>query len=335
MSVIIPPWLEPREESHEWLDELSTVFQPEFAQGVSQRQSYGSCRLKIQRSHTVRGEDLAVLESALLSADGRFQTVYARGPHRANIGTIPTSELITNSTFSSGTTGFTSDSELTLSVVARVLRVRRVSTVGNASVFVSSISVGTTSEFRYVFRIFIKPFKGVTDVTVRFGTTAGGAEIESVNITSPGFYEMIPSVPGVSPMHISIRDNVVSKSVNDGFDIPFMSFSRCIYTSGAGQTGSEMTVGTSTSDGWLMPGDWVSTGQYQTRVAGCELKQVTQALTYDSKLYIKPAMFRSPADGAPVVCFQPFGKFLVSDLKIKNRLGVEADVSYTLEQVYD
>jgi hypothetical protein len=98
----------------------------------------------------------------------------------------------------------------------------------------------------------------------------------------------------------------------------------------------------SSGDGVLMPGDWVGVGR-QTGDAdttpGVMLSQVTQGLslssTFQGTMFIKPQLFTSPSDASAIVCYRPLGKFLVSDLRIKNRFGVEADISYILEQLYD
>ena len=54
-EVLLPPWIIPEEETHELLDEGSSVFPAAFAPGIAQRQSFGELRLKMSRRHTVRG----------------------------------------------------------------------------------------------------------------------------------------------------------------------------------------------------------------------------------------------------------------------------------------
>lgn len=346
MALIIPPWIIPREESHEWLDESSSVFQPEYSPGATQRQSYGGMRLRINRSHRVRGEELAILESTLLAADGKFVIVYARGLHRPQVGSIAATELITNNTFTS-TTGYTaSTAEIVLSAVGRALRVRRTAIGAAANILFNPITVSTSADVRYVFRVFVRPGVGNLALQFRFGTTAGGTETDLTNpdATLPGLYEVVPAVSAGTTMHISIRTNIASTLVGDYFDIPYVSMSRCIMVNGASQSGSTLLVngGTASSDGLLLPGDFVSLGKYGLETVtndGCELKMVTEPLTLDSSragyLKFKPQMFRSPATATAIQCLEPLGKFLVYGLKVDNRFGVEADVSYTLEQNYD
>jgi hypothetical protein len=72
-----------------------------------------------------------------------------------------------------------------------------------------------------------------------------------------------------------------------------------------------------------------------------ELKQCTGILSSDSAgmgfLSFSPDLFNptSVVSETPIIVKDPMGKFMMSNLKIKNRFGVYADVSYDLEHIYE
>jgi hypothetical protein len=122
-EVLLPPWIIPEEETHEWLDEGSSVFRGAFAPGLAQRQSYGGLRLRLSRRHTVRAEEKAQLLSILASTRGQYKALRTK-VHFALRGSFPSQELLTNNTFLSGTTGWSATGGTAiLSETDRVLRV--------------------------------------------------------------------------------------------------------------------------------------------------------------------------------------------------------------------
>jgi hypothetical protein len=103
--------------------------------------------------------------------------------------------------------------------------------------------------------------------------------------------------------------------------------------SGTSQTGNALHLKglPASTDGLLLPGDYFE-------ING-EIKQATAALNSDAAslgyLQFEPALVRSPADNDPINVTDPMGKFLVSNIKVDNRFGQHAVVTYDLEHIYE
>lgn len=157
-EILIPPWIIPEQETHEWLDEGSSVFRAAFAPGLAQRQSYGGVRLKLSRRHTVRGEEKAQLLSILKATRGSYNAIRTK-VHFALRGSYPSSELVTNNTFASGTTGWTADTRASLSVAERILRVQRI-LVDTSECHVSNTTATVTQYRPYLIRAMFMQGRG-------------------------------------------------------------------------------------------------------------------------------------------------------------------------------
>lgn len=333
MSVlIIPPWIIPEIEDMEPLDDASAQFQPQFGQGVTQRNSYGGLRPKFSRSHTVRLEEMAVLLSSLMDTDGEYNAVYTK-VHRSRRGAFASTELATNGTFVSGTTGWTSSdaAQVTLSVQDRTLRLFRVAAASSPTVRMASVTV--TDAVYYCARVFVRQGRGAVRYTLRLGTTAGGNEIaESATVTAQGMTELAGLASGTT-MHLSIQDVFTGKSANEFCDVPYVSLARCALVNGASQTGSALIIDQlpNSTDGLFLPQDWIGVGG--------ELKQVVAPVgsngSGQSYVRFKPQLFRSPADNSPIVITDPMGKFLVSKFADRNRFGLHSIASYDIAHIYE
>lgn len=102
---------------------------------------------------------------------------------------------------------------------------------------------------------------------------------------------------------------------------------------GVAQTGTAITLKglPASTSGLLLPDDFFE-------ING-ELKRCTATLSSDASqlgyLQFEPALVRSAADNDPVVILDPTGKFLVSNIKVENRFGSQAIVTYDLEHIYE
>lgn len=175
-EVLLPPWIIPEEESHEWLDEGSSVFSAAFAPGLAQRQSFGGLRLKLSRRHTVRLEEKAQLLSILKATRGRYIAMRTK-VHFQLRGSFAASEVFSNNTFASGTTGWAGyTGASTLSVADRMLRVQM--NQPGSSGFQNSASITTLVQYApYTLRAMVINGRtaGVSG-NVRLGITAGASE---------------------------------------------------------------------------------------------------------------------------------------------------------------
>ena len=331
-ALMIPTWIIPENEDHEWLDEGSSVFTSAFAPGLAQRQSYGGLRLKLSRLHTVRQEELGLLLSLLKDTRGRYRAVYSK-VHYSNRGSMPTAELMSNNTFASGTTGWSVNTGVvTISVMNRVLRIHRDSIASDDTVRAPSATV--VSGAAYVARAYVRKGRGVMAYRFRLGTTAGASDItaDSADRTTQDLGQ-IAGVASGTAMHFSIFDESTGKAVSDFVDSWYASITRCALVNGGSQTGDALNVDglPASTDGLLLPGDWISVGN--------EIKMVTAMLGSNSAgegyLQFTPPLVRSPLDNDPVVITDPMGKFLASNFKILNKFSTTAEVSYDLEHIYE
>jgi hypothetical protein len=331
MSLIIPPWIIPEQESHEWLDEGSSVFPAAFAPGIAQRQSFGGPRIKLSRSHRVRLDEFGMLISLLKDTRGRYEAVHSK-VHFQNRGSLAAGELLTNNTFASGTSGWSVSGELSLTVNNRILRATRTAVTTDQTLRTSVATV--VSGAAYVARAFVRRGLGVMAYRFRLGTAAGLSDIatDSVDRTAQDLGQLAGVASGTS-MHFSVFDESTGKSANDFVELWYASLSRCPLVNGSSQTGSTLSIDglPASTDGLLMPGDWIGIGN--------ELKMMTAPLNSTSTgagvLHFSPALVRSPIDNDPVIVSDPMGKFLISNVKISNEFGTQATVTYDLEHIYE
>lgn len=225
-EVLLPPWIVPEVETHDWLDEGSAVFGAAFAPGIAQRQSYGGLRLKMSRRHTVRGEEKAQLLAVLNQTRGRFNALRTK-VHFALRGSGFGGELLTNNTFANGTTGWNSNSSSDLSVADRIMRVTREGTAAITGLFTSS-AASVTQYAPIVVRGALGSIYGAQNsFALLAGSTGGGNDyLSGSTITATGLYREQFTAPAATAF-ISLYDLETSGTVAGNYmDIPYMSASR-------------------------------------------------------------------------------------------------------------
>lgn len=329
---LIPPWIIPLEESYEYLDEGTLSHRSQFAAGLVQRQSYSEPRIKLMRRHTVRSEEMGILASTLKGAKGGYEVVYSR-LHRTRRGSFPTSELLLNPYFANGTTDWTSsNANLVLSVNDRTLRGTRAGVAADYTIRAGSFT--TISGAAYVARLIMQAGRGVMDYRLQLGTTAGGSELAATaaDITSSGM-RTLSAVASGTTTHFSILDGNSGRSIGDFQEFPYVSVSRCILVSGGSQTGNALNVDALpvSTAGLLLKDD-------PFEING-ELKFCSTSLNSDSSgsgyLQFYPALVRSPSDNDPIIVNIPMGKFLASNYTETSKYGLQLDIAYELEHIYE
>lgn len=226
-EVFLPPWIQPEQESHEWLDEGSSVFAASFAPGLAQRQSYGGLRLKLSRRHTVRAEEKAYLLAALANTRGRYNALRTK-VHVLSRGSGMGSELLSNNTFPNGTTGWTSGSQYTLSASGRVLRAQRNATTAPDIALRPSSTIAVTQYAPLVQRFFVSAGRGGhTAFALRAGSTATGTDyLDDAAVTGPGLLSKA-FVPHSTTAGIGLVDAAgQGLTADDFFLVPFTSLVR-------------------------------------------------------------------------------------------------------------
>jgi hypothetical protein len=331
-TAFIPPWIIPDRESYDLVDDGTAIFRPELAPGITQRQSFGPPRWKISRQHTVRQEEMGSLLGHIMDSDGQYKTVVSKVYWNAR-GSFPSSELVANNQFQTGSSNNWSASaaEVDMAVSDRMMRVRRTTVTNTVTIRASSTAV--TSGSIYSARAFTREGFSALNTGVRLGTTAGGGEIGSSALAESQILMNIAGAATANALHLSVLDTLTGRGGGSFYDISYASLTRVIRVNGGSQIGNVLAVNglPASTHGLLKPRDWIS-------VNG-ELKMVTHPLGSDSTgvghLRFKPALFRSPPANAPIHIVDPFGTFLLQNLKVDNRFGSDAIVSYDLEEVYD
>jgi len=329
---LLPPYIYPSTETVEKIDSGTSVFMPQFGAGPDQRQQYAEPRIQVKQSfRSLRGEDLANMMAFVENCKGRFNTVRALVGY-SNRGSFSSTELLSNSTFSNGTTGWvSSNANLVLSATERVLRGTRAAVAADYTIQATAIT--TVASAFYVARVMAEQGRGAMDYRLRLATAAGNADIATTaDITTGGLQTLTGTASGTST-HFNILDGINGRNIGDYQEFSYTSVMRCARVNGSSQTGNALIIDglpTSTA-GLLLRGD-------SFEING-ELKKLTASLNSDSSgngyLQFGPALVRTPADNDPVILQKPLCKFLLSEARWSNRFGVYADLDITLDQVYE
>lgn len=224
-EILIPPWIIPEEEPQEPLDEGSSVFSSAFAPGLAQRQSYGGLRLKLSRRHTVRLDEKAQLLSVLRSTRGRYNAVRSK-VYFALRGSFPATELLTNNTFASGTTGWSVGSQGSIAVMDRILRSTRIAVINTQNLLSQTPAV--TQYAPHVLRVFSSGGKYSVSLRVAIYNSALTQLLAaSANSTNFGVFTTA-AVPYETSITLQFEDVAFDGLLsNDYVDVPYISLSRC------------------------------------------------------------------------------------------------------------
>lgn len=225
-EVLIPPWIIPERESQDWIDDGSSVFRAAFAAGLAQRQSYGGLRLKLSRSHTVRGEEKAHLLAALNQTRGQYNVVRTK-MHFPNRGTGVGSELLSNGTFASGTSGWTALSNFGLSVNDRLGRLTRSQFTQTADVLATAQTTGLTQYAAYAARSFDYPGQGNFIFGPQLGSASGGEEYGRGNATTFGMKAFGAVIRATTAYYGLVDYDLGPNQAGDFIHVSYNSFARC------------------------------------------------------------------------------------------------------------
>lgn len=235
-EVIIPPWIVPEQESHEWIDDGSSIFRAAFAPGLAQRQSYGGLRLKMSRRHTVRGEEKAQLLSALQMTQGGYNVLRTR-VHFALRGSFPATELLSIGVFSSGTSGWDAGSQFSITSADRVISARRSSVTASSVIMNPSATVACSQYQMYSARWATIQGRGAfsSGLRVDIGSTASGGEyVGGTAFTTYGLRTEV-AVPTSTTLSTRLVDVSASGQLaGDSVGINYVSLARCALADNGG-----------------------------------------------------------------------------------------------------
>jgi hypothetical protein len=227
-DIIFPPYLYPDDESVEVIDTTTTIFRPQFAPGVTQRQEQAAPYLRVSQKYSgMSVSERAALLSFARQTRGRVNGVYLTPLRYALRGSFPAAELLTNNTFANGTTGWSSDSEWSTSVSDRVYQATRNNNTGASTYPLLSSTVAATQYAPYVMRAFIRRGRGFSGATV--AARINGTNSNTDSATADGLSKVV--LVGDSATSISGGALVVAATsgqlAGDSLLIPYTSLSRC------------------------------------------------------------------------------------------------------------
>lgn len=223
-EVIFPPNVQCQDEDFRFTDDMTEVFRPSLARGLTQRQVYGGPRLMITRRVVVRQAELGAMFAYLQDLRGKARAFYTNLNYQRR-GSFPNTELLSNNTFSSGTTGFNLyDAAIgAMAVTEQVMRIRRIKNGNYPGVYQTTTPTINTP---YACRAFAAP---------GFHTTTGNYTIQAYDGTyasssssdSLGGYLSCAVVPQVTSLRNLVYDQTAQSMAGDFFDIPYISTSQC------------------------------------------------------------------------------------------------------------
>jgi hypothetical protein len=204
------------------IDDATVAFQPSFGRGQTQRGIFADPRWGLRRRYRgLRSDEKAAILNALNESRGQFNTIRVT-PHTPIRGSFATSELLTNNTFASGTTGWAAGSEYSISVSDRVLAgVRSAMTAAST---IASQTVGITQYAPYVGRVMVNSGRGTYSSV---GLLLSGSFSFSAS-TTPGLISALMVGDSGASASFAIRDAATSGlQAGDYVRVPYTSFARC------------------------------------------------------------------------------------------------------------
>lgn len=225
-EVMIPPWVLPESpETIRWLDDASAVFQPAFGRGMTQRSSWGDPRWGLTRRYRgLRSDQLATIRSCLNESRGQLNRILVT-PHALLRGSFPATELLTNPTFGSGTTGW-STTNSAFSVTDRLGQLT-VSAVGAAVQLFQSVSL--TQYAPHVLRVFLGNSSSSLDAA-NIGPLISDGVVSTTNYSrARGLVSavMVPVSTASTAQSIVVINTTTGYTAGSYLLVPFGSLARC------------------------------------------------------------------------------------------------------------
>ena len=224
---MIPPWVRPESpETIRMIDDATVAFQPAFGRGQTQRGIFADPRWGLRRRYRgLRSDEKAAILNVLNESRGQLNQIRVT-PHTPIRGSLATSELLSNNTFASGTTGWSSGSGYTIAVSDRIVRATRIAMTGADYALASSV-VSCVQYAPYVARFFVAPGRGsyfATGATIDdTQNSVTGSLSTNLGLRSQVF------VPSATTISIGLADREASGlAAGDFLSITYASLARCM-----------------------------------------------------------------------------------------------------------
>lgn len=309
--------------SMEWRIIDSTAVFNSALSGVTRTVSRPGTRLACTMNFSaLSGQDRGRIQGILANLRGRSNRAWLYDFSYRKRGSFPTSELVTNGFFTSGTNGWSPSSNVALTAADNFLRMTATAT-GTNPFFYTGATV--TNGATYVARgSFIRGKGGITNLTTYLSDN-----ITPVSDFSTTRNFLTTSLTFASTTAFLSLGSGVSTgfAVGDFIDVSYASLSRCFLVDGAGQSGNTINVKSlpASTTGVLLVGDWIE-------CAG-QLNMVTAPLSSNSSglgyLQLQRPFTTTPANNAPIIVNRPMGRFLLAEEEVSwgSRPGILSDFS--------
>ncbi len=231
MDHFLPDWLKFSSAGLRYL-ESNGVSESDFG-GPPRVTSLGGDRLGISLQYTTTASsttDSAMERRRIMAAhmglQGRYGRLYSENPARTLQGSFASSELLTNPSWASGTTGWdSSGSEAVVTVTDRRLRSTRADAITARSIR-NTTSFAVTQYAPYALRAMAIAGRGSLHYGLRLGSTNGGNDLYSLSSTTAGLLTGV-AVPISTPAYFSLLDGVTDRMAGDYQSFDYVSVSRC------------------------------------------------------------------------------------------------------------
>ncbi len=223
-DILLPPWL----------NIASTVFSYRDSTGVSASPFNGAIRtaarggdkLAASLQFTATGGSSSQVERAalirfLMQLRGKQNRAYLYDPGYRQRGSFSAPELLTNNTFSNGTSGWNAAGGASIAVTDRVMRVTRGSSASSPRFNRSSIA--TTALAPYCMRAFIYDGRSSAAPSVLAFVEDGTLASQTIG---PGLASAVFVSPTTS-FAVAVVDGQTTGVAGDYFEVPYVSLARC------------------------------------------------------------------------------------------------------------
>lgn len=228
-QVIIPPSVKPVSPLElAPADDQTVPFQPRFARGTTQRQTWGDPVWSAQvRFESLSGADRALVKAAIMGARGGAANILMT-PGIPLRGSFPATELLTNNDFSNGTTGWSPTSGNTLSANDRVLRATKI----QGGLGTDAYQTATVTQYApYAVRIFYGVPSSSGSVLTVYSNDAVYSSTSALP-TGAGGLGTLAKVPLTTALTCNGYDSYGGGMAGDYWEMRYASISRCIPADG-------------------------------------------------------------------------------------------------------
>jgi hypothetical protein len=228
-EVLIPPWVRPESpETIRWIDDATMAFAGAFGRGMTQRGIWADPRWGLRRRYRgLRSDQKAAILNSLSETRGQLNILRIT-PHAPIRGSFPATQMISNNSFESGTTGWSSSSGTSLAVSDRMLRATRTAvTATQLAAQPSSAITGLTQYAPYAARYFIRQGRGTYPTGFSIFESNLNDRISAITTS----YGMITGmrVPSGDTMNPGLQDESASGVVaGDYVSVQYASLARCL-----------------------------------------------------------------------------------------------------------